>query len=78
MDESIKRYCIDLEYQLRPKITRFLMARLEKECSGDFSCFQFDVDLVTKNIRISPRTPSRFARMIRRDFEREINSVCCT
>ncbi len=78
MDESIKRYCIDLEYQLRPKITKFLMARLEKECGGDFSCFHFDVDLVSKNIRISPMTPSRFARLIKRDFEREINSVCCS
>ncbi|MEY8021481.1 hypothetical protein AB8P51_11660 [Muriicola sp. SD30] len=54
------------------------MARLEHECSGDFSSFHFDVDMVTNTIRISPRTPSRFARMIKRDFEREINSLCCT
>jgi hypothetical protein len=78
MDESIKRYCIDLEYQLRPKITKFLMARLEKECCGDFSCFHFDVDLVTNNIYISPSTPSHFARVIKSDFEREINSTCCS
>ncbi|NNC63091.1 MAG: hypothetical protein HKO11_12195 [Eudoraea sp.] len=54
------------------------MVRLEQECSGDFSSFHFDVDMVTNNIRISPRTPSRFTRLIKRDFEREINSLCCT
>jgi len=78
MDVGIRRYCIELEYQLRPKITKFLMARLEQECSGDFSCFHFDVDLVTSNIRISPRTPLRYSRLIEGDFEREINSMCCT
>jgi hypothetical protein len=77
IDDSVKRYCIDLEYKLRPQITRFLMARLEKECSGDFSCFHFDVDLVTNNIRISNKTPMEFIRRIQRDFEREINSICC-
>jgi hypothetical protein len=53
------------------------MARLEKECSGDFSCFHFDVDLITNNIRISPKTPARFSRIIEGDFEREINIACC-
>lgn len=77
MDEGVKRYCIELEYQLRPKITRFLMARLERECGGDFSCFHFDVDLIAKSIRIAARTPSSYARRIKRDFDREINSVCC-
>ncbi len=74
LDESIRRYCIELEYQLRPKITKFLMARLENECNGDFSCFHFDVDLITKNITISPETPARFSRRIERDFDREINT----
>lgn len=78
VDESIRRYCIELEYQLRPKITRFLMARLEKECAGDFSCFHFDVDLITNNIRIAAQTPARLARKVEGDFEKEINSICCT
>ncbi|NNC61382.1 MAG: hypothetical protein HKO11_03540 [Eudoraea sp.] len=76
MDVNLKRQCIDLEYRLRPRITKFLMARLEQECSGDFSSFHFDVDMVTNNIRISPRTPSRFTRLIQRDFEREISGLC--
>ncbi len=76
-DDNFKRYCVDLEYQLRPKITKFLMARLEHECGGDFSCFHFDVDLITNNIRISPETPARFSNIIKVDFEKEINGACC-
>ncbi len=78
LDESIRRHCIELEYQLRPKITKFLMARLEKECDGDFSCFHFDVDMISRNITISPLTPVHFSRRIERDFEREINFISLT
>jgi hypothetical protein len=53
------------------------MARLENECGGDFSCFHFDVDLITNNIRISPKTPVHFSSIIQLDFEKEINSSCC-
>lgn len=75
-DEKLKRLCIELEYQLRPKITRFLMARLDEDCCGDFSCFHFDVDMVTKNIRISDKTPARYIHRISSDFEMEVNGAC--
>ncbi|NHF58137.1 hypothetical protein FK220_002210 [Flavobacteriaceae bacterium TP-CH-4] len=76
-DEQLKKFCIELEYQLRRKITRFLMDRVEKECQGDFSCFHFEVDMVAKRIALSPKTPSRFRQLIEADFETEINHNCC-
>ncbi|NAS11057.1 hypothetical protein [Poritiphilus flavus] len=72
-DDTLKKRCIELEYQLRPKITRFLMARLEQECCGDFSCFYFDVNLETRQISIANKTPVRYTRRIAFDFDREIN-----
>ncbi len=72
-NDTLKRLCIDLEYQLRPKITRFLMSRLEPECCGDFSCFYFDVDLESGNITLSDQTPPEFLRLIGTDFDLEFN-----
>ncbi len=73
VDESFKKLCIDLEYKLRPKITRFLMARLENECGGDFSCFHFDVDIEKMVVSIVRPTPLKFKRIIATEFEKEIN-----
>ncbi len=72
-DDALKKFCIDLEYQLRPKITKFLMSRLEAECHGDFSSFSFDVDIATQQITISDKTPSKYAHRIASDFDLEIN-----
>lgn len=73
IDEDLFKLCVELEYKLRPIITRFLIVRLERECSGDFSSFHFDVDLSAREITISDKTPSKFAKKIQRDFELEIN-----
>lgn len=73
VDEGVKKLRIDLEYKLRPKITRFLMARLENECDGDFSCFHFDVDLEKMYVSIARPTPIRLKQLIASDFDREIN-----
>ncbi|MEL6917617.1 MAG: hypothetical protein AAFO99_07780 [Bacteroidota bacterium] len=75
--DDIKKFCIDLEYELRPKITRFLMLRLENECCGDFSCFHFDVNMDTMQITISEKTPKEYIQKIQSDFELEINNTCC-
>ncbi len=74
LDDSLRKFMIDLEYKLRPKITRFLMDRLEFECKGDFSSFSFDVDLKSQNIKISPTTPLPYFKKISSDFEREFHS----
>lgn len=71
IDDSQSRFCIELEYRLRPRITRFLMDRLEYECRGDFSAFHFDVDLSTQELRIGKNTPMQFASKIASDFRRE-------
>ncbi len=73
IDEDLYKLCVNLEYKLRPKITRFLISRLERECCGDFSCFYFDVDLNLKQITISDKTPLKYSRKISGDFEDEIN-----
>ncbi|WP_146129885.1 hypothetical protein [Flagellimonas meridianipacifica] len=72
-DSSIKRACIDLEYRLRPRITKFLMSRLEAECCGDFTCFHFDVDIKNQWIWISEKTPQDYIERIKEDFDIEIN-----
>ncbi len=75
IDKKTLKRSVDLEYELRPKITRFLMARMEKECNGDFSSFHFDVNLVTQNISISDKTPVAYMDKIASDFELEINTL---
>mgnify|MGYP003701005609 CR=1 FL=1 len=73
MDEELYRFCVELEFQLRPIITRFLISHLEKETSGDFSKFHFDVDLNAGMISISDKTPSHLRSKIATAFDREIN-----
>ena len=74
-DPSHKKLCIDLEYRLRPRITRFLMERLERELRGDFSSFHFDVDLSRREIRISEKTPVKYARQVAEDFMLEFGLI---
>lgn len=68
---------INLEYQLRPRITRYLMDRLGFDFCDDFSCFHFDVDMVRREVRISERTPEEYATLLGVDFIREIGANCC-
>ncbi len=75
-DEQLKRFCVDLEYRLRPKITRFLLARVDNECNGDFSCFYFDVNMISKRITLSEKTPAKYLQLIKSDLESEINHDC--
>ncbi|MEO9511704.1 MAG: hypothetical protein ABJN84_18335 [Flavobacteriaceae bacterium] len=70
---SIKKTCIDLEYRLRPRITKFLLSRLDNELYGDFSAFHFDVDIKNQWVWISEKTPHDYIARIRDDFDREIN-----
>lgn len=76
-DPDLRKYCIELEYRLRPRITRFLMQHLEPELDGDFSDFHFDVDLHRREIRISDRTPSAYVNQVVREFMEEIGMDCC-
>ncbi|MCL6272549.1 hypothetical protein M3P19_00935 [Muricauda sp. 2012CJ35-5] len=72
-DPEIKRACIDLEYRLRPKITKFLLSKLDSESCGDFSCFHFDVDFQKQWVWISTKTPEQYIELLKADFDREIN-----
>ncbi|TAI49556.1 hypothetical protein [Flagellimonas allohymeniacidonis] len=68
-----KKACIDLEYRLRPKITRFLMDRLDTDDFSNFSCFYFDVDIKNQWVWISEKTPKDYIESIKEEFDREIN-----
>lgn len=74
IDDSLRKFCIELEYRLRPRITRFLMDRLEYECRGDFSAFHFDVDLGSRELRIGKSTPLPLANRIAADFHKEFHA----
>jgi len=72
-DQNQKKRCIELEYSLRPKITRFLLERFENECGGDFSSFYFDVDVLTERVWVNTRTPQEFIEKLGSDFDFIVN-----
>jgi len=72
-DQIQKQRSIEMEYELRPKITKYLMERFETECCGDFSCFHFDVDVDNKTVSISTKTPLRYRQIALRDFDFFVN-----
>ncbi|RIV46904.1 hypothetical protein [Flagellimonas pelagia] len=76
-DENLatKRACIDMEYSLRPKITRFLLKKIDGDFCSDFSCFYFDVDLKRKWVWISEKTPMEYIKKMLPDFDTEINGT---
>ncbi|MDO6517807.1 hypothetical protein SAMN05421766_104491 [Zobellia uliginosa] len=64
IDERLHRLCIELEYEFRPKIIRFLIDNFDMEACSDFSCFHFNVDLVAKKVSLSDDTPLRSLRKV--------------
>lgn len=74
---EIEKDIIELEYQLRPRITRFLMRYFDPEVHEDFRAFHFDVDLARREIRISENTPLTYVQSISCDFMNEIGLNCC-
>ncbi|MEM1257227.1 MAG: hypothetical protein AAGC45_10040 [Bacteroidota bacterium] len=73
LSEELKKTCIELEYQLRPKITKFLLERMDVECCGDLTCFHFDVDVLSRWVWIGHETPRAYVDKIQADFDTEIN-----
>jgi hypothetical protein len=53
------------------------MDRLEIDYDGDFSDFYFDIDIESKQITLSKKTPKEYLQRIGPDFEMEINQNCC-
>ncbi len=72
IDENLLKKCVDLEFELRYKITKFLIRRLDVECNIDFTRFYFDVDMTTKTIRISEKTPQEYVQEVAADFYKEM------
>jgi len=72
-DQDLRERCIEMEYELRPKITRFLLKQFDNEFDGDFSHFHFDVDMTSNWVWISEKTPQQYLLKIRKAFDIEIN-----
>ncbi len=72
IDEKLHRLCIELEYEFRPKIIKFLIANFDMECCSDFSCFHFNVDLVSKKVTLSDDTPLLYLQQIKPDFNKKM------
>ncbi|GMN07477.1 hypothetical protein MTsPCn5_28660 [Croceitalea sp. MTPC5] len=72
-EQDFSKRCIELEYTLRPKITKFLLKQMDSELDGDFSCFHFDVDMNSNWVWISKKTPQQYLLKIRKAFDVEIN-----
>ncbi|MBU2947345.1 hypothetical protein [Zobellia uliginosa] len=72
IDERLHRLCIELEYEFRPKIIKFLIANFDMECCSDFSCFHFDVDLTSKRVTLSDDTPLQYLKKIKPIFDRKM------
>ncbi|TMU57440.1 hypothetical protein [Flagellimonas algicola] len=72
-DPATKKVCIDLEYRLRPRITKFLLSQFDGDHLLDFSKFHFDVDLKNEWVWISEDTPYDIIEKIKADFDRDIN-----
>lgn len=76
-DPDSEKRAIELEYQLRPRIVRFLMDRLGPEYLGDFTDFHFDVDMIRREVRLSDKTPAAYLTVLACDFMQEIGMNCC-
>lgn len=76
-DQTDPKELVDLEYRLRPRITRFIMDTLGFDTCDDFSCFHFEVDMVRREVRISEKTPEDYARQLQMGFRKEIGTNCC-
>ena len=72
-DQDQKKRRIELEYALRPRLTKYLLERFENECCGDFSCFYFDVDVHTERVWVNNNTPHEFIEKLSTDFDVVIN-----
>jgi hypothetical protein len=72
-DQAEKKRCVELEYSLRPKITKFLLERFENECDGDFSSFHFDIDMVTERVWVNRKTPLELIQKLNTEFDLVIN-----
>ncbi|MDC6352377.1 hypothetical protein PP178_12515 [Zeaxanthinibacter sp. PT1] len=72
IDEELRKFCIELEYQLRPKITRFLISHPEFD-GPDFSGFYFEIDMKLEQVNMSHSRPEILSPKLKRDFDRDIN-----
>ena len=74
-DQNLERKCVDLEYQLRPKILKLLISKFDFECCTDFSCFHFDIDVAKNTVSISPKTPVEYIEVMKDDFNFSISTL---
>lgn len=69
---EMKKLCVDMEYRLREKISKFLIANWD-DLMDDFDKLVFDIDMATKEINISEDSPLYLKSIIQKDFYQEFN-----
>jgi hypothetical protein len=70
--DEMKRLCLDMEYLLREKISKFLISNWD-DLADDFDKLVFDIDMVTKEITISDNSPVYLKTIIADKFNQEFN-----
>lgn len=70
-DNRQRKRCIDLEYQLRPRIIKFLLEQFDNEdcCDDSFSCFHFDVYVETEMVYMGEDTPDNYLSTMADQFD---------
>lgn len=68
-DKALKKLCIDFEYQLRTRITQFLIKHLDADGCSDYDSFSFDIYPLEHEVKIASDTPLELANRIRSEFE---------
>ncbi|GMN10846.1 hypothetical protein MTsPCn9_29900 [Croceitalea sp. MTPC9] len=72
VNDEMKKLCVDMEYLLREKISKFLISNWD-DLMDDFDKLVFDIDMVTKEITISDKSPLHITSIIQDKFYREFN-----
>lgn len=71
-----KKRCIDLEYQLRPRIVKFLLEQFDDDEHGveNFAAFHFDVHIETEEVFMTQDTPENYFNALADRFNLLFNS----
>lgn len=72
LSDEMKKLSLDMEYLLHKKITKFLISKWG-DSSYYFEELVFDIDMATKRITISDKTPISLVQLIEEEFYKEFS-----
>ncbi|NKI33139.1 hypothetical protein [Croceivirga thetidis] len=76
-DHHQRKRCIDLEYQLRPRIIKFLLEQFDDDEHSDenFAAFHFDVYVETAEVYMAQDTPVNYLNSMADRFDTIFNGA---